>query len=196
MKVLSLTQPWASLVISGHKTFETRGWQPSAEVQRELVKHGLLIHASVTRKYGGISCRELCYKEPFASAVGSGQGYDRLPFGAIIGHVSFLQCIPTETFAICKLPDFGSITYGGHNISMGPREEAFGDYSDNRFAWQLTNPVAFPHPIPAKGSLNLWEPKIQVCVKCGCTENNCRQCIEKSGSPCHWAAPFLCSSCL
>jgi ParB/RepB/Spo0J family partition protein len=33
------------------------------------------------------------------------------------------------------------------------------------------------------------------CRQCGCTQNNCRQCIEVSGQPCSWVEPALCSSC-
>lgn len=33
------------------------------------------------------------------------------------------------------------------------------------------------------------------CRVCGCTEDDCRQCYEKTGGPCHWVAPDLCSAC-
>jgi hypothetical protein len=33
------------------------------------------------------------------------------------------------------------------------------------------------------------------CRVCGCTENNCRQCIEKTGAPCTWVEEDLCSAC-
>jgi hypothetical protein len=35
----------------------------------------------------------------------------------------------------------------------------------------------------------------QVCSVCGCTDYDCRQCIEKSGEPCYWFADNLCSVC-
>ena len=34
------------------------------------------------------------------------------------------------------------------------------------------------------------------CRVCGCTENDCRQCVEKTGSPCHWVEDDLCSACV
>jgi PRTRC genetic system protein E len=37
--------------------------------------------------------------------------------------------------------------------------------------------------------------KIRSCRICGCTDNDCRQCIEKTGKPCHWIAEDLCSAC-
>ena len=33
------------------------------------------------------------------------------------------------------------------------------------------------------------------CRLCGCTDADCRQCIERSGEPCHWVTPDLCSAC-
>ena len=37
-----------------------------------------------------------------------------------------------------------------------------------------------------------------VCRVCGCTKENCQQCIEKTGEPCHWAnkEKTLCSACV
>jgi hypothetical protein len=33
------------------------------------------------------------------------------------------------------------------------------------------------------------------CRVCGCTEMDCRQCIKKTGKPCHWIEEDLCSAC-
>jgi hypothetical protein len=33
------------------------------------------------------------------------------------------------------------------------------------------------------------------CRVCGCTDEDCRQCIEKTGIACSWVAPDLCSAC-
>lgn len=35
----------------------------------------------------------------------------------------------------------------------------------------------------------------QKCRVCGCTENNCEQCIKLTGHPCHWVEVDLCSAC-
>lgn len=34
------------------------------------------------------------------------------------------------------------------------------------------------------------------CRVCGCTDEDCSQCIEKTGSPCHWIGLELCSACV
>lgn len=33
------------------------------------------------------------------------------------------------------------------------------------------------------------------CRVCGCTEDDCSQCIEKTGEPCSWVEDDLCSAC-
>lgn len=35
----------------------------------------------------------------------------------------------------------------------------------------------------------------KTCKKCGCTDNNCSQCIEAQGKPCYWVTNTLCSRC-
>lgn len=39
-------------------------------------------------------------------------------------------------------------------------------------------------------------PDQRMCRVCGCTEENCSQCVEKTGSPCYWVDTELCSACV
>jgi hypothetical protein len=34
------------------------------------------------------------------------------------------------------------------------------------------------------------------CRKCGCTQDDCSKCIERTGQPCHWVKMDLCSACI
>lgn len=34
------------------------------------------------------------------------------------------------------------------------------------------------------------------CRECGCTDDDCRGCIERTGAPCSWAEPGLCTACI
>jgi hypothetical protein len=36
----------------------------------------------------------------------------------------------------------------------------------------------------------------RACRVCGCTDADCRGCIAKTGAPCHWVGPRLCSACV
>ena len=40
------------------------------------------------------------------------------------------------------------------------------------------------------------KPGIKKCRECGCTNADCSQCIEKTGTPCYWVEPDLCSACI
>lgn len=37
--------------------------------------------------------------------------------------------------------------------------------------------------------------KNRSCRVCGCTDDDCSQCIAKTGEPCYWVGPDLCSAC-
>ena len=47
-------------------------------------------------------------------------------------------------------------------------------------------------PCPACGGTG----SMLACRVCGCTDEDCSQCVEKTGGPCHWVEPDLCSACV
>jgi hypothetical protein len=49
---------------------------------------------------------------------------------------------------------------------------------------------------PDFGNLKPLKNSIRRCRVCGCTDNDCRQCIEKTGEPCCWVESDLCSACV
>ena len=83
MKCLSLTQPWATLVVSGAKKFETRSWTTT-------YRGPLLIHAAKVMPKSACSFAWDCMmdKRPW-----------QLPRGAIIGRVVLKNIYPTEEVA-------------------------------------------------------------------------------------------------
>lgn len=135
MKTLSLYQPWASLVVLGAKKFETRSWSTQ-------YRGPLLIHAS--KKFSKADAM-LCREWPFDVYIKPSMMLD---FGAIIGRVDLVDCITTESW---------TVHHQVFESEWVQEEYSFGDYSHGRFAWKLKNPVKFDEPIPAKGSLGLWE---------------------------------------
>lgn len=137
MRVLTLQQPWASLVIIGAKKWETRGWKPSVAMLHILREDGLLIHAS--QKFDRQHQNLLTYP-PFKQYF---PDWEALPLGAILGYVNMGRVITTSQW-VEENPNF-------------PDEQAFGNYSSGRWAWQFTKAVQWEFPIQAKGSLSLWE---------------------------------------
>jgi hypothetical protein len=133
MKTLSLTQPWATLVAIGAKQFETRSWPTR-------YRGPLAIHAS---KGFPKDCRELCLEEPFLTTLHNA-GYPswrELPTGVVLCTCILFGCGEVELLT----------------RSISDTEAIFGDYSDGRYAWRLTNVEQLPEPIAAKGALGLWE---------------------------------------
>lgn len=144
MKALSLTEPWAMLVVWIHgnllngeavaeKEYETRSWRWTPKPQE------ILIHAS--KGFPGWA-KELCYEKVFREAMARHGclGPSGLPLGAIVGKVSITACFQTENV----------------RDRISGKERAFGDYSDGRIAIKLSNPVALAAPVPCKGALGLW----------------------------------------
>lgn len=39
-------------------------------------------------------------------------------------------------------------------------------------------------------------PKVPTCRVCGCTDQDCQGCLEKTGFVCHWVEDDLCSACV
>jgi hypothetical protein len=133
MKVLSLTQPWASLICLGAKKIETRSW-------KSWYYGPLLIHAS--KSYPKWA-RETAMEEYFVDAL-TPHGVWAQPesvLGCIIGQVTLARCVPTTS----------------PSLELDARELAFGDYSPGRWAWILEDGHFLPKPIPVKGSLGIWE---------------------------------------
>ncbi len=132
MKTISLLQPWASLVVMGVKTIETRSWQTA-------YRGPLLIHASKGKKG-----RILCSRPLLSPHI---PDFSALPFGAIIGSVTLEDIVPVETLSL-SAPAIAASTL---------EEKAFGDDTKGRYAWIFSNPVPMEVPIPAGGTLGLWD---------------------------------------
>jgi len=79
MKALSLTQPWATLVVTGRKQFETRSWSTGT-------RERIAIHASKGMPgWAKDAAREF------------GLDHEALPRGAIIGFVTIVRCSAVES---------------------------------------------------------------------------------------------------
>jgi hypothetical protein len=137
MKALSLTQPWATLVALGEKRVETRSWGTN-------YRGPLAIHAA---KGMPLYARDAILTDPFFGVlVRAGvKSYTDLPRGMVV--------------AKCELIDVQEILAWDDTlaVALGKQERAFGDYTPGRFMWFLGDAAALPDPIPARGSLGLWE---------------------------------------
>ena len=153
MKAISLWQPYATLLAGGAKSVETRGWHMSH-------RGPLLVHAA--KKWDG-RLADLCRLNVFATAL-ERCGYSSstaLPFGAIVGAVEVVDCVPVERVAFQDRDDLSGLIDltppGGPGLWVGPTERAFGDYTARRYAILCRNARAFREPVPCKGQQMLWD---------------------------------------
>ncbi len=85
MKVLTVQQPWASLIVHGGKPWEFRSWP---------TRHRGLLAIHAGRCFGGRQ-RRLC-SEPAIKPLLDAAGFDNpgdLPFGGILGMVRVIECV-------------------------------------------------------------------------------------------------------
>src|SRR2546426_2957017 len=137
--VLTMTDPWGSLVASGAKRIETRSWSTT-------YRGPLAIHVAKTLPPGA---EALCYEDPFCQAL-EAAGYTwtygalrnawNLPLGCVVAIVRLekVECIS---------PDF---------VVEEP-ERIYGNYALGRFAWRFSQVYRLQRPLPARGALGIWQ---------------------------------------
>ena len=85
MKLLTIKQPWASLICLGIKDVENRTWR-----QNSLIGERLLIMSSKVDV--DLSTTNVCWKDEYFKLVNNGsiQSLELLPKGLIIGYVDVI----------------------------------------------------------------------------------------------------------
>jgi hypothetical protein len=126
MRVISLWQPWAELVVRGLKQYETRSWKLDASA----IGKTYAIHASKKAYQPGQ------YSQDFRTQMLM-DGVDSYSFsyGCVLGVVDIVECITTEEIV--------------RKLSL--REQLYGDFGAGRFAWRCENARRFPKPIEMTG---------------------------------------------
>lgn len=127
MKVLSLTEPYATIIKKGKKTIETRSWKTN-------YRGKLYIHASSTKipkKY-----RE---NKDLMNLV----DINNLNYGHIVCSCELIDCVKMTDEFIEK-------------VKLNNEEYISGIYARDRYAWILKNIEILDKPIKAKGHLGIW----------------------------------------
>lgn len=142
MKVITIRQPWATLIALGEKRFETRSW-------RTKYREKIAIHA------GKNIDKAACQQEPIRSVLAKhGYNSENLPTGVILATCKLSDCLKvTENLAMAAFLD-------NHEM-VTDNEYYFGDFSEGRYAWELQDIQALKNSIPAKGQLSLWEYPVE-----------------------------------
>ncbi len=128
MKVLSLTEPYATLIKENKKIIETRSWKTNYRGE-------LYIHASSTK----ISKEWQKNKELMELIKNM-----PLNYGNIICKCNLVDCVYMTKEYVTNMQD--------NNY----QEYICGEYKEGRYAWILDNILPLTIPIKAKGQLNIW----------------------------------------
>lgn len=127
MKVISLTEPFATLIKEKKKKIETRSWKTTYRGE-------IYIHASSTRVP-----KEWKENKELMNLV-----QEELTFGKIICKCNLVDCIEMTEEWIDK-------------IKKEQQEEyACGIYEKGRYAWVLEKIEPLEEPITVKGHLGIW----------------------------------------
>lgn len=146
LHVISLYQPWATLVVSGAKKIETRSWVP-----RELkVGERIAIHAA---KRWTDEERALCEHDSFFKrylTLAARRGlwdFDAPALGGVVGTAIFAGVERTD----CLMR------------WITDTEHAFGNYGPRRFGWMLQDPQAINPPLRLRGQqgIFIWDMPTQ-----------------------------------
>lgn len=140
MKAITIWQPWASLLVSGKKVYETRNWATAyrgpitIHAAKRLVRQ--TIDALVADRGAGWVALDY-----FDAIFMRPNSLEKLPTGAVIGKAILTRCnLVTEDFL----------------ASLTPMEKALGDFTIGRYAWEFYSMVPVDPPIPARGAQGLW----------------------------------------
>jgi hypothetical protein len=127
MRVLTLREPYATLVKNKVKYIETRSWKTNYRGE-------LYIHSGLAR---------LTRKEKERKELSALYGEDDLRYGYIICKCDLVDCIyMTEEFI-------------EQEARKDPNNFIAGYYKVGRYAWLLDN-IKSIEPIEAKGKLGIW----------------------------------------
>lgn len=127
MKVVSIIEPWASLIKEKVKYIETRSWKTN-------YRGKIYIHASL---------KKAPKKDERINNLITLLKDKDFKYGHIIAEATLVDCIYMDEEFISK-------------IKNNNQEYICGEYSIGRYAWVLEDIKELSKPIPAKGSLGIW----------------------------------------
>jgi hypothetical protein len=151
MRILTLWQPWASLIALNLKRYETRSW--GTDYRGELAIHAakrLIVRdelRAIAYAIGGGGC-SLAEFARFEQAV-----EQDLPLGAIVAIADLIACLEmwdSQVYGPLMPPHRRGIDIS----TVSQLEKVVGDWQEGRFAWRQRN-VRVLQPIPFKGAQGL-----------------------------------------
>lgn len=153
MKIVTLWQPWASLIAAKLKCYETRSWETdyrgklAIHAAKRPVKQEELLPIFYSTGGGGVDLEKLTLLEQVLGAD--------LPLGCIVAIADLSDCrMMIDHFqSAYTTRTTREVRYSIAEQSV--LEKSVGSWQPGRYAWQLKNVLALPEPIAFKGSQGL-----------------------------------------
>lgn len=170
---LTLWQPWASLVATGHKRIETRSWGTK-------FRGVVAIHAAKKRpptsdyQPDTPALIPSLTVEAMMQALGTGD-FEALPRGAILALARLTNCVqlPPEFTTALVCP--ACVAWLGSSSHHQTQEHIFGDYQPGRWCWVLEDVARLELPYYSGGKQGLWKLQdVVVNWLKGCTLTDAR----------------------
>lgn len=172
MKAITIRQPWASLIATGDKLYETRTWATK-------YRGPIAIHAGKQMDNDAF----MFLVSPLATIEhlkACGIKPDNLTLGAVIAIADLVNVWHIVHHPGTNVDEAKHIPVGAESLSTDKHAPDFGDYFvptekemafgywvPGNYAWELRNVRILPAPVPAKGKQGLWdwEPP-HICGTC------------------------------
>lgn len=192
MKAITIREPWASLLATGHKHYETRSWATK-------YRGPIAIHAG---KQLDNAFKDEHVAEQLQRCGITPENAKDLPLGAVIATADLVNVWHIVYHPGTDVDKAKHIPIGAESLSTDKHAPDFGDYFvptekemalgywvPGNYAWELQNVRILPEPIPAKGKQGLWdwEPETgprKCCGTCGTYEDFQGVCFNGESKHC------------
>jgi len=150
VKAISLWEPWASLIRTGAKSWETRPWRTHyrgelliCAAKGGLPKYDLIHYMSFWSFQGGLAPlvgepRDMTFK------TWAGVKKEHLNFGKAVAIVDLVDCKRTDDMTLAEIEI----------------DKHFGNFSLGRYAWKLKLIDGSFEPFPVKGTQGFFNVEI------------------------------------
>lgn len=184
MRAISLWQPWATLLVAGWKAVETR----SRPIPGCLIDQPTAIHAARKRPTDGmmLGCARAWELAADYLKVPQDRGLEErlhmarelIPYGAVVGTVSFLPCGQITGQIIDARPRTPGVHLGYRELALWvpvvledetytrfvirEQDRDLGFFDEGRFVWPVRHALAIAVPVPAHGHRGPWHLEREV----------------------------------
>jgi hypothetical protein len=137
LRVISLWQPYASLLVHRHKLVETRPFPAPSTIIRQRI--GIASTKQIKPEQRAL------FNDPLFQAYYSDTGlpaaFDDLPHGYLVGTVTVIS---------------SDVITEGDLEDVTDEEKLYGDWRVGRYAWRCQDHQALDKPIPCQGAQGIW----------------------------------------